>query len=475
MSQSGNGRIPLRATGEVGGNAKPCMNTLPASHSRRLLRWTLGATLAISVASIAACGSAKSRSGFDDGQLDSGTGEGGFGFTEGAASCQGLECKRVQCDNGEKTTLTGKVYDPAGANVLYNVMVYIPAGPNGDAPLPEIKEGVQCETCAGLALSPLVSALTDVKGEFILQDVPVADNVPVVVQVGKWRRKFTVNIKDKCATNPVPDKTFKLPRNGSEGDMPQIAVTAGGCDALQCLLKGIGIDDSEFVAGPGGKGHVHVFNGAGGTWPGAPSADQLWGAGASMLPYDISLLSCECDEHNENKGNRMGVHDYVNAGGRVFATHYHYTWLKNSPDPNWTGLAKWSPSGSATESDVNVSFPKGKALASWLMTVGASATEGKVSLTSITGELSSVAPPSQSWILNGASAVRYFSFNAPVEKEPEEQCGRAVYGDLHLMGSGIAACTGAGTLTPQQKALEFMFFDLAACIQADDTPPSPPK
>jgi len=444
----------------------------------RSTAWPLALFLSALVVTVVACGStATPRDGFDD-QNDGGGLDGptGFTFTEGAVPCQGLECKRAKCDDGKKTTLSGKVYDPAGANVLYNVMVYIPGGPTGDAPLPEIKEGVQCETCAGLALSPMVSALTDVKGEFILDDVPVTDNVPVVVQVGKWRRKFTVDITSKCTDNPVADKTFKLPRNGSEGDMPQIAVTAGGCDALQCLLKGIGIDDSEFVAGAGGTGHVHVFNGNGGTWPSAPAAATLWNnSPAAMLAYDIALLSCECDEHNENKGSLAGVHDYVNAGGRVFATHYHYTWLKNSPDAAWKALAQWNSSGSAAESDVNVGFPKGKALADWLVTVGASTTPGKVKLTSITGELSSVNPPSQSWIQNGASAVRYFSFNAPVEKPVEEQCGRAVYGDLHLMGSGTAACTTAGNLSPQQKALEFMFFDLAACVQADNTPPSPPK
>jgi hypothetical protein len=45
---------------------------------------------------------------------------------------------------------------------------------------------------------------------------------------------------------------------------------------------------------------------------------------------------------------------------------------------------------------------------------------------------------------------------------------RAVRGDL----SG--ACSGAD-LTPQQKALEFMLFDLAACVAPENRlPPAPP-
>jgi hypothetical protein len=30
-------------------------------------------------------------------------------------------------------------------------------------------------------------------------------------------------------------------------------------------------------------------------------------------------------------------------------------------------------------------------------------------------------------------------------------------------------------MTPQQKALEFMFFDLASCIQVDTSQPQPPQ
>ena len=35
---------------------------------------------------------------------------------------------------------------------------------------------------------PVASALTDARGEFTMQDVPVGPNIPVVIQTGKWRR-----------------------------------------------------------------------------------------------------------------------------------------------------------------------------------------------------------------------------------------------------------------------------------------------
>ena len=139
-----------------------------------------------------ACSSPAKRSGFEAKPEPDAAVESGPAFVKGEVPCQGLQCKVPKCDGpGETpTTITGKVYDPAGANALYNVMVYIPGGPNGDAPLAEIKEGVQCETCAGTVLSPMVSTLTNTKGEFELKNVPVDKDVPIVLQVGKWRRQL---------------------------------------------------------------------------------------------------------------------------------------------------------------------------------------------------------------------------------------------------------------------------------------------
>ena len=452
-----------------------------------------------------ACKVAKcDKTGFDVGDVNP------TGGAEGDDCAAGGDCQSGVCETGPgtcadrsaiSTTITGKVYDPAGANALYNVLVYIPGGGNGDTTLAPFTDGVSCDQCSAVAVNPLVATLTNTKGEFTLPDVPVDKDVPIVIQVGKWRRSFTFDVTKSCKQNKVPDHTFTLPKNGTEGDMPQIAVTAGGYDALECLLRGIGIDESEFVAGAGGAGHVHVFNGAGGAFkdsmgnPGPPAGGdatnpfggELWNDVEKLKPYDITLLSCEGDEHNENKagpagtpGARQALWDYANLGGRIFGTHYHYTWFKNSPQPDWQAIANWGSSSSSTPSyDVDTSFPKGASLADWLVNVNASSTSGTIQLTGVTGALTSVNPPAQSWIAKGANAVRYFSFNAPIGADSDAQCGRVVYGDLHLMTAGggefPGACPAPGGLAAQQKALEFMFFDLSNCVQADDTPPNVPK
>ena len=59
-------------------------------------------------------------------------------------------------------------------------------------------------------------------------------------------------------------------------------------------------------------------------------------------------------------------------------------------------------------------------------------------------------------------------------------CGKAVFTDLHTSSTLMSAvtnipkgCSGA-PMTAQQKALEYLFFDLSACVSVDTTPPPPP-
>jgi hypothetical protein len=78
-----------------------------------------------------------------------------------------------------------------------------------------------------------------------------------------------------------------------------------------------------------------------------------------------------------------------------------------------------------------------------------------------------------------AGATMYFSFdtpvNAPAGPNGPAYCGRAVFSDLHVSGAQpipdpSPGCTQAD-LTPQEKALEFMLFDLSSCVIPDTQPP----
>jgi hypothetical protein len=405
----------------------------------------------------------------------------------------------VVCPAGSETRISGIVYDPAGKTPLYNARVFIPSGP-----LPPIPTGVpapdpgtnRCgtgRTCDSEVVNPIVATLSDSKGLFALTGPNVAPgrNVPLVIQVGKWRRSIVIPEVKACENTKLDRGDTRLPKNGSEGDMPQIALTTG-CDALECLLLGIGIDAAEFEAGNTGPSkHVHMFKGAG-TAPGVvngktmPLADTLWGEPSTMQPFDIAMLSCECDEYapggtgTPNKPTSMRtMQDYTNWGGRVFGTHYHYSWMKYND--GWkTGILDFSGSGTAaTTLPINTSFPKGQALADWLVEVGASSTPGQITIESAILRESHrgavVGSPAREWIGKGTTA-RHISFNTPTDVPANAQCGRFVFSDIHSTASAATLFpSSCSALSNAQLALEYMFFDLSSCVQDESKPPEPPK
>jgi hypothetical protein len=414
--------------------------------------------------------------------------------------CVGLQCQQVPCTGGAKTTVSGTIYDPAGANPLYNVVVYVP-----NEELKPLSSGASCDTCDALySGKPIATTLTDAAGKFVLENAPIGANIPLVIQVGKWRRKVVLPRVEECKDNPQADKSLRLPKNRSEGDLPNIAIATGGADTLECLLRRIGVDASEYVPGAG-DGGVHVFQGAGGgrmgeapnTNPPAPEASQaLWNSLDALKKYDIVLLSCEGAE-TENM-NQQALHDYADLGGRVFTSHFHYSWFNSGPYAS-ENIATWLP-GSNDIGDISAEivttlpngapFPKGQALKSWLGNVQA-LDNGTLSIEDArhNADVTAANTPTQTWIVadqnaDDPGAVQYLSFNTPtsVANTPDAMyCGRVVYSDLHVgAASGDDAmepvptgCT-PGVLSPQEKALEFMLFDLSSCVTPDTNPPVPP-
>src|SRR5262249_31063623 len=119
------------------------------------------------------------------------------GVGSGPCAADGWICRIDDCDGKPKTSVRAKVYDPAGKVPLYNVAVYVP-----NAPLDDIATGPVCETCATpVSGKPVASALTDAHGEFVMQDVPVGTGVPLVIQIGKWRRLIEMPEVKACQEN----------------------------------------------------------------------------------------------------------------------------------------------------------------------------------------------------------------------------------------------------------------------------------
>jgi hypothetical protein len=420
----------------------------------------------------------------------------------GLTECVNLQCRQTTCEfgncmvpacpNAEPTNVTGTVYDPAGKVPLYNVVVYIP-----NAPLDPVTEGPSCSRCdSALSGMPLATALTDAKGNFTLKNVPVGDNIPLVIQVGKWRREIKIPSVTACGSTAIADKELtRLPRNKSEGHIPKIALTTGGADALECLLRKIGIEDAEFTP-EAGDGRINLFTGQGGS----AVYDATINGGAMMTPaapwwddvnnlnkYDIIVHSCEGVENSTNKSAAatQALMDYANAGGRVFASHWHNWWFEKGPAP-MQSVAVFnhrSENSTTLTGTIDTSFPKGMALAEWLVNVGGSTTPGQLPITAAKRTVQSVnMPAAQRWIYNAQQmSVQYFTANTPVGAPAEMLCGRAVFSDIHVSaaqgfksGPFPMECGAVADLSPQEKALEFMLFDLSSCIQEDTVQPPIP-
>jgi hypothetical protein len=452
---------------------------------------------ALLVAPLGACGSAEESTfdgggGGDDGGID---GDPPFDLDASRRhKCVGLECRKVACENGQKTTLTGKVYDPSGTVPLYNALVYVP-----NAPVEAFKPGVVCDRCGTVPSgSPIATALTDAKGEFVLEDVPAGAELPLVVQIGRWRRQVVVPSVTQCTGTAVVKELTRLPRSKAEGDIPKIAITTGNADSLECFVRKLGVDPGE-MSNPAGTGRIHLFRGNGSTVDGTtPAATTLWDDAAALKRYDMVILSCEGAEHNETKtpAAMENLRSYLDSGGRVFASHFHYTWFKNGSAPLRT-TASWVSNADAPDQivDIDTSFAKGNAFADWLVNVGASTTRGTMPMTELRRNVTTVpatgAPDdtSRRWIsANNASAqdrdagaadTKFYSFNTPVGAAASAQCGRGVYTDIHVSsgddstGTFPANCKTSG-FTAQEKALLFLLFDLASCVQDENKPPEPP-
>lgn len=422
--------------------------------------------------------------------------DGGFaGTTQGP--CTGLQCQQSTCKMGNctqpactggvVTTLTGKVFDPAGKVPLYNVDVYVP-----NAPLTPYTDGPSCDTCAtNLSGMPIVKTKTDTAGNFRLgdsiADVPAGANIPLVIQVGKWRREVTIPNVAACAEMPLTDVNMtRLPRNQSEGHLPKIALTTGGADALECLLRKIGIDDSEFTV-TGGTGRVNFYAGIDGTdqfnaalGGGAfMSVAPWWDDVNNLRQYDMILHSCDGTENPNNKSQaaRMALKAYADGGGRVFASHWHNYWFERGPAP-WPMVANFQHQADLPipfTATIDTSFTRGNDLADWLMNVGGSTVRGELVIRGAQHTINTIGT-GRRWIYSASpQSVQYLDANTPMGAQ--SPCGRVVLSDIHVSTGGAAADEddsdadlsfpdGCRTtdLSPQEKTLEFMIFDLSSCI-----------
>jgi hypothetical protein len=380
-----------------------------------------------------------------------------------------------------------------------NAVVYVPS-----TTVAPFAAGAQCTQCgAEVSGDPLVTATTGYDGTFTLANVPVGTNIPLVVQLGRWRRQVTFDATASCTTTAVAD--IHLPRTESEGDIPLTAIATGAVDSIECILLKMGVDESEFAGtGSGSGGRVHLYSAGFGSadvsghGPGAALVDSLaesalLGSGGTYMAYDQIMLPCWGDEFLKSNDELANLVTYANGGGRLFATHFSYTWLfQNSP---FDTTATWDANAdrnAIANGGVGVPFtgnvdvthnPKGTVFAQWLNLLGALSTTSPPQVTIEAGrhDVDAVSGTSVDWIdgtdpsppsSTQSTMLLHYTFDTPVGQSA--QCGHAIYSDFHVNNQASTNASifpdecDTSALTPQERILEYMIWDLQSCV-----PPPP--
>lgn len=465
-------------------------------------------------------------------------GNGSQSCVVGETTCTGALCDDVPtgCSAGSPTRLVGTVLTPGrlsgGTRIntvpVPNAIVYIPADPS--VALPTIFQGVDasnpasCGRCEDEELvadgqSVLAAAVTDYRGDFVLEgSIPTGVPFNLVIKIGKWRRVVQVanGVAQACTTRSLSFDDTHLAANSSDGlagtQLPRVAVSTGWVDEMECVFRNIGIDESEFTA-PNQSGRIHLYR-ANGARVGTQANDlsvpdsNLYSSQSTLNSYDLIVWDCEGSEQQHNTHDPK-IEAYVNAGGRMFASHYSYAWIEGNGSLD--NSADWYTSGSAGSDTAYVSLPTGPTartganpvksvvLRDWLDWQGALTGTAAGLLDSPSNPRFGVADPrdragasvgssTDEWIYrttNSSSAgprrVQQLSFNTPYGANDDNICGRVAYSGFHVADANndddddyFPGVCSNGELSTQEKVLVFMLFDLATCVSAGD-PPTPPS
>ena len=182
---------------------------------------------------------------------------------------------------------------------------------------------------------------------------------------------------------------------------------------------------------------------------------QWWTDSKNLLAYDIIFNACECNP-NDRGATAYGAMDVVPQGRRA---PLHDALLRQlvHPDDGHRRSAERRPVGKRhagtggtrtsrrARSTRSISRSRrGRPMRQWLQDNGISTSLGNITLADLRDDILAPKPAgcsanqsclSTQWIYNpGNMHPRYLSFNTPVGTPVAQQCGRAVYSDVHLSG-----------------------------------------
>lgn len=450
--------------------------------------------LAIVVAASLSCSAPRSGGDIDVDPLPVGRGD----MAQNLPPCVGLGCKIAQCpSSGTDTVLAGRVTAPNGEDPIREAIVYVPAMGVPD----EFPAEVACEVCnQPVGGRPVTQTITDIDGNFELRRVPVTEATPIVIQKGRWRKLITVPVQ-KCQRAELSAEETRLPQVKAEGSIPRMAMAVGEWDAIECVMRHIGLKDEEFTA-PNGGGAVHMYNnrsdGVGA--PGGVDVTSLLTDLNKMLQYNLIFLNCSDDTFSadlvKNASVRKNLHDYIARGGRLYVTDWSYDFIGQvpefspyicfndnkpctdlSPHGRYTATDAFKTANTGNvDADIDQSHEAGKNLAIWMSKLKNPSPGGKVQIRDDIGSwvlmrqtaMDQAKYPSTTWLtgtMNGAKRPFTVSFDFPAAPQ---SCGKVLYSSYHTreheLPDRFPKYCPKGKMNAQEQVLEYLIFEISSCV-----------
>jgi hypothetical protein len=328
-----------------------------------------------------------------------------------------------------------------------------------------------------------------------MSGVPAGTNVPLVVQVGKWRREgVMIPTVAACGDTAIDGELTRLPKNQSEGHLPHIAISTG-LDSMECALQSMGVDATEFTDSSG-TGRIHIYQGdptigsTAGT--GTVAASTLWASAATLGQYDMVIDACQGQAPTDKpQASLQNIDTYAAAGGRVYLSHYEnfVIWPTTPETSTFSPTATQDTAvlgtvDTASDIAIDLGFPKGIALGKWALAVGASTTNGEIAaINNARFDVASVTAPSKQWLSGDVPGTTTNNIYQYSFYSGAAACGKVAYQDYHVSAGGQAAaevfpaeCTDpANAQDPGATELfEFFVLDAMSCVQDDSQAPQPP-
>lgn len=238
------------------------------------------------------------------------------------------------------------------------------------------------------------------------------------------------------------------------------------------------------------------------------NAERLWEDGGRIGEYDFVISDCRGDASGPPSSGSEGaanIRRYVNRGGRMFASHFSHNWISDGSlpydpmSPLETGLAPavtWQAHDSGISNGTGIisqnpprtsTSPRIQTFIDWMVKEGAvpSANDLTFNIPEPRSRATTLGPYTEEFVhCNGGVCDRssrrrpqqvafYTPYAAP---EENAACGRVVYTGFHVSASGTSNqafpdhCSGS--LTPTEKTLMYLLFDLGACVGSEPTPPT---